>query len=76
MLRQALNDLATAIHYAVRGLDGAYRIERDRGEIYFLENGTAVWNYTSPSRLQRSIDLSINNATFAARLEELLLSEP
>ncbi|XPS77026.1 hypothetical protein M3J09_009068 [Ascochyta lentis] len=67
---------STAIYYAVRGLDDAYRFERKRGEIYFFENGTAAWNYRSPSRLQRSIDLKINNTTLAGRLEGLLLSKP
>lgn len=66
---------ATAIYYAVRGLDDVYQVERNQGEISFRENGTAVWDYESGSRLQRSIDLNVNNATFAARLEELLLCE-
>ncbi|KAH6613942.1 hypothetical protein C7974DRAFT_404100 [Boeremia exigua] len=67
---------STAIYYAVRGLDQAYRFERDRGKISFLANGTAVWDYEFPSRLQRSIELKIDNATFAARVERILLFEP
>ncbi|KAF1928069.1 uncharacterized protein M421DRAFT_101425 [Didymella exigua CBS 183.55] len=67
---------STAIYYAVRGLDDIYGVERGEGEITFSQNGTAVWDYSSQSRLQQSIDLKINNVTFAARLEELLLSEP
>lgn len=65
---------STAVYYAVRGLHDVYKFERERGEIRFLENGTAVWNYGSPSRRQRSVELKITNATFAARLEDLLLS--
>ena len=64
------------MYYAVRGLDDIYQLERDRGEIYFLENGTAAWDYTSPCRLQRSLTLSTTNTTFAERLEKLLLFEP
>lgn len=65
---------ATAIYYAIRGLDDIYQVERSRGAINFPENGTAVWNYKSRSRLQRSIGLRIDNATFAARMEDLLIS--
>ena len=75
-MKHPLKDVATAIYYAVRGLDVSYTVERDRGKIYFLENGTAAWNYSSPSRLQRSIDLKVNNATFAKRLEEIPLFKP
>ncbi|KAJ4990568.1 inosine/uridine-preferring nucleoside hydrolase [Stagonosporopsis vannaccii] len=67
---------STAIYYAVRGLESVYRFERDRGEIRFHENGTAIWDYGSRSRLQRSIELRVSNTTFAAKLERLLLSEP
>lgn len=64
------------MYYAVRGLDNVYCFERDHGEIQLSGNGTAIWDYDSPSRLQRSIELKVGNATFAARLEKLLLSEP
>lgn len=67
---------ATAMYYAVRSLDDVYRFETTKGETTFPENETAVWDHSSPSRLQRSIGLSVKNATFAARLEKLLLSKP
>jgi hypothetical protein len=73
LLTQVLR-AATAIYYAVRGLDNIYSVERSRGEITFTVNGTAVWDYSSRSRLQRSIELNVNNATFAARMEDLLIS--
>ncbi|KAF2852542.1 hypothetical protein T440DRAFT_516385 [Plenodomus tracheiphilus IPT5] len=67
---------STAIYYAIRGLGDVYVSERSRGEIYFFGNGSADWNFTAPSRRQRSVELRLDNATFASRLEDLILSYP
>jgi hypothetical protein len=64
------------MYYAIRGLEDVYFFDRTEGEIYFFTNGSAGWNYTSPSRLQRSVDLCIANTTFARRIEDLLLLGP
>ncbi|KAL9115923.1 MAG: hypothetical protein Q9227_000291 [Pyrenula ochraceoflavens] len=71
-----LNTTATAMYYAVQGLDDVYFFDRTRGAIQFLPNGTAVWDYDMPTSLQRSIDLRISNTTFSQRIEKLLLWDP
>ncbi|KAF2874699.1 hypothetical protein BDV95DRAFT_563427 [Massariosphaeria phaeospora] len=67
---------STAVYFAVRGLDDVYTYERNRGEITFTPDGTASWNYNSPSKLQRSVGLKIQAGTFAKRIEDLLLLKP
>lgn len=61
------------MYYAVRGLDDVYSVGFDQGGVYFLDNGSAAWNESAPSHLQRSIALKVDNITIANRIETALV---
>ncbi|KAF2835458.1 hypothetical protein M501DRAFT_962511 [Patellaria atrata CBS 101060] len=65
-----------AMYYVVRGLGDVYKFSKTRGEVYFFPNGSAAWNDSSPSRLQRVVDLKVSNVTLAKKIESILLWEP
>lgn len=69
--------LASAVYYAIRGLDDVYHYNKTGGSVVVYPNGTSRWNDSAiPPATQNWVDLSISNVTFANRLESILLWEP
>lgn len=68
---------ASAVYYAIRGLDDVYHYNKSAGGVIVYSNGTSRWNASAtPPETQNWVDLSISNVTFAQRLEDILLWEP
>lgn len=71
---------ATAMYYAVRGLDDVYSFNSTRGRAIADENATLTWDTSDRSAPnQKSLIYSadgIGPSEFAVRLEDLLLWEP
>ncbi|KAK6952446.1 hypothetical protein Daesc_006983 [Daldinia eschscholtzii] len=70
---------ATAVYYAVCGLDDVFRWKYPHGgRVRVNASAFATWeNGTASSpRLQNSLEFKVPNTTFAARLENTLLWEP
>ncbi|CAK7214853.1 hypothetical protein SCUCBS95973_002275 [Sporothrix curviconia] len=70
---------ATAMYYAVRGLDDVYAYNFTGGHDVADANATTHWvtcGYNSSENAVVFADNGIGNATFAARLEDILLWQP
>jgi hypothetical protein len=70
---------ATAVYYAVRGLDDVYSYNFTHGEVRAEADADTYWNFNSSLTNQNAVVFAeggIGNASFAARLEEILLWSP
>jgi hypothetical protein len=70
---------ATALYYAVRGLDDVYAFNFTHGVVVADSKATTSWNFESNSTRQNAVVWSedgIGNVTFAERLEDILLWQP
>ncbi|KAH8662505.1 hypothetical protein BX600DRAFT_542201 [Xylariales sp. PMI_506] len=69
---------ATAMYYAIRGIDDVYAYNFTTGHDYADVNATTVWESWGESEENAVIfaENGIGNASFAERLEDILLWQP
>lgn len=70
---------ATALYYAVRGLDDVYAFNFTEGHDMADASATTSWNYTGYNASENGVIFAANgigNVSFAERLEDILLWQP
>jgi hypothetical protein len=70
---------ATAMYYAIRGNDDVYAYNFTSGEDYANVNATTVWEFYGEESDENAVVFAaggIGNASFAQRLEDILLWQP
>ncbi|KAI1440942.1 hypothetical protein F5Y02DRAFT_401199 [Annulohypoxylon stygium] len=66
---------AVAVYYAVCGLDDVFKWKYQSGRVSLNASAYATWETNATSQ-QNSIEFKMSNATYGARLEDILLWEP